>query len=368
MIFLTNLIVILLIFSNFTVNGQNKYVLDLKSEQWNLKNTSFSISDILDERKDKSNAGKVLSSNKLIVAEFRNSAEIDLKNLIDASIEKDTSATSITLSLERFDLKETGSISNHKLKLDFSIKFYRFINNKRYFIYESNGKPEMNIQGNYSNAPEKIISSTIKNIIVGFQSCINANSDFPLLAKTVRVVFKNENDERKNIKGDTIIWNENNKLKWTDFKGSSGLSSFMAQSNCIFSYRAEPKMKNGIMELNIRLNASFDRNHSWVIAGHQKDTLLAHEQLHFDICELNIRHLRKRILDLTLNPMEFDVQINSLFSEVWSENQNQQQNYDDETGHGIISDKQLFWQAKIKEELKNIPSYPSYSLPEKKEH
>ncbi len=366
--FLNNLIVILLIFSNFSANGQNKYVLDLKSEQWNLKNTSFYISDILDERNDKSNAGKVLSSNKLIVAKFRNSAEIDLKNLIDASIEKDTSATSIILSLERFDLKETGSISNHKLKLDFSIKFYRFINNKRYLIYESNGKPEMNIQGNYAKAPEKIISSTIKNVIFGFQNWLNVNPDFPLLAKTVRVVFVNENEERKNIKGDTIIWNENYKLKWTDFKGSSGLSSFMAQSNCIFSYKAIPKMKNGIMELNIRLNASFDRNHSWVIAGHQKDTLLAHEQLHFDICELNIRYLRKRILNLTLNPMEFDVQINSLFSDTWNEYQNQQQSYDDETGHGIISDKQFFWQAKIEEELKNTPTYPSYSLPEKKEH
>lgn len=366
--FLTSFIVFLLVFFNISANGQNKYVLDLKPEQWNLKNPSFYISNIFDERNDKSNAGKVLSSNKLIVAEFRNSAEIDLKNLIDSSIEKDTSATSVILSLERFDLKETGSISNHKLKLDFSIKFYRFINNKQYLIYESNGKPEMNIQGNYPNAPEKIISSTIKNVIMGFQNWLNKNSDFPLLAKTVRVVFVNENEGGKNTKGDTIIWNENYKLKWTDFKGSSGLSSFMAQSNCIFSYRALPKMKNGAMELHIRLNASFDRNHSWVIAGHQKDTLLAHEQLHFDICELNIRHLRKRILDLTLNPMEFDVQINSLFSEVWNLYQNQQQSYDNETGHGIISEKQLFWQAKIQEELKNTPSYLPSLIPEKREH
>lgn len=366
--FCHNLIVILLVFFNFSANGQNKYVLDLKSEKWNLKKASFYFSDVLDERNDKRNVGKVLSGNKFIVAEFKNSAENDLKNLIDASFEKDTNATSIILSLDRFVLKETGSASNHKLILDFSIKFYRFLNDKRYLIYESTGKPEMNIQGNYANAPEKIILSSIKNVIIGFQNWINANTDFPLLAKNVRVVFVNENDERKNIKGDTIIWNENYRLKWSDFKGSSTLSSFMAQSNCIFSYRAEPKMKNGAMELHIRLNASFDRNHSWVIAGHQKDTLLAHEQLHFDICELNIRYLRKRILDLTLNPMEFDVQINSLFNEVWNEYQKQQQNYDDETGHGIISDKQLFWQTKIKEELTNTPSYLPSLIPEKTEH
>lgn len=366
--FLNNLFVILLVFFNFSANGQNKYVLDLKSEKWNLYKASFYISDVLDERSDKSNIGKVLSGNKLIVAEFKNSAENDLKNLIDASFEKDTNATSIILSLDRFVLKETGSASNHKLILDFSIKFYRYINNKRYLIYESNGKPEMNIQGNYANASEKIIYSSLKNVIIGFQNWINTNTDFPLLAKNVRVVFVNENDERKNIKGDTIIWNESYKLKWSDFKGSSTLSSFMAQSNCIFSYRAEPKMKNSDLELFILLNASFDSNHSWVIAGHQKDTLLAHEQLHFDICELNIRHLRKRILDLNLNPMEFDLQINFLFSEVWREYLDQQQSYDDETGHGIISDKQIFWQVKIKEELKNTPAYLTNQLPEKTEH
>ena len=35
--------------------------------------------------------------------------------------------------------------------------------------------------------------------------------------------------------------------------------------------------------------------------------------------------------------------------------------------NGIFSDKQLFWQAKIKEELKNTLSFLSYSLQEKTE-
>ena len=68
----------------------------------------------------------------------------------------------------------------------------------------------------------KIICSSIKNVIFGFQNWLIANSDFPLPAKTVRIVFVNENNERKNIEGVTILCDESYKLNWTDFKGSSG--------------------------------------------------------------------------------------------------------------------------------------------------
>jgi len=79
----------------------------------------------------------------------------------------------------------------------------------------------------------------------------------------------------------------------------------------------------------------------------EKDTLLAHEQLHFDICELYVRQLRKKIMEADLDPMEFDKQINKMFEESWKDYQLKQQQYDNETGHGIIADKQLSWQEEI---------------------
>lgn len=341
------------IFFTLTTRGQNHYVLDLKAEKWNFKPVLFYISDVLDDRINKSNAGKVLSGNKLSTAEFKNSPESDLKNLIDSSMEQDTTMTPVSLSLERFELKETGTVKNHKVVLDFSLKFYRIINEKRYKLYEAKGKPELVMQGNYSNAPEKIISESLKKVIKGFNDWINEHADLPPLANKVNVIFEQENYNTNNEAVDSIIWTENYRLKWSDFKGSQRAATFMAQSNCLFTYQAEPKINRGILELHIHLNACFDRKHSWVKNGQQKDTLLAHEQLHFDICELNIRHLRKRLLNSTLNPMEFDTQIKTLFDQVWNEYQNQQQHYDEETGHGIITDKQQYWQAEIRSQLKN---------------
>ena len=78
-------LVILLVFFSFSIQGQNHYVLDLKAEKWDIKPELFYISDLLDERSDKSNAGIVLSGNNFIPAKFKISAETDLKNMIVTS-------------------------------------------------------------------------------------------------------------------------------------------------------------------------------------------------------------------------------------------------------------------------------------------
>jgi hypothetical protein len=108
------------------------------------------------------------------------------------------------------------------------------------------------------------------------------------------------------------------------------------------------------LELHINLLACFDKKKSWVRLGQEKDTLLAHEQLHFDICELSVRQLRRKIMDADLDPMEFDKQINKMFEESWYEYQLKQQQYDDETGHGIIAEKQQRWQGEIAKALNDL--------------
>ena len=333
--------------------GQNNYILDLKAENWNIKPGFYKFSEINDDRNNKSSAGKLHSGDKLVTVNFPHSLQSDLKKLIDESIIQDTSFVPISISVERFTLMETGSVKNHKITLDFSLKFYRILNQKQFKLYEAKGKPEMVLQGVFPKVPETLIRVSLENIFKNFNEWINQNNDLPSLANKVIVIYENDTDAKSR---DTIFWNNNYKLKWNDFKGSPGATNFMALSNCIFSYRALPKSDKGILELHIHLNACFDRNRSWVKPNQEKDTLLAHEQLHFDICELNIRHLRKRILDSDLDPIDFDKQINTLFNEVWNEYQEQQQRYDEETGHGIIADKQQMWQTDIHSQLKNFPS------------
>ena len=79
--------------------------------------------------------------------------------------------------------------------------------------------------------------------------------------------------------------------------------------------------------------------------------MLAHEQLHFDICELYKRKLQTNLSQAILDPMNFDSQIQAIFKNGWDEYQLEQKRYDDETEHGIIPEKQKAWEDSVKERL-----------------
>jgi hypothetical protein len=348
---ISKVLLVVIFFINNSSYSQTNYELDFKPEKWNFSPALFYFSDIVDDRNDKSNAGQVLIGDKSAKANFQISLETDVKNLLSNTLVHDSLKVPLLLSVEIFSLKETGNAAHHKVIFDYSLKFYRLINNKRYQLYEVNGRPELDIRGPYQNPHEKIIRESLRKAIEGFNSWLNNNPDQNLLVQKVVVIYDSETNNQESFSKDTILWNENYKLKWSDFKGKPGASTFMAQSNCLFTYRAVPIVKNRTLEIHIDLHAGFEKNSSFVVKGQEKDNLLAHEQLHFDICEVYIRQLRKKIISSTFDMMEYGPQIGELFKQAWNDYQVEQQRYDDETGHGIDTEKQQVWQRDVRERL-----------------
>jgi hypothetical protein len=332
--------------------AQGNYVLDIKSENFNIVQPVFYISEIADERTDQSNAGQVLSENKSVRAKFKHSLPEDLKIFFN-SIETDTTKIPIAFVFERFSLTETGTISNHKVSLDYSIKFYRLYNGNRYSIYDVNGKPSLSINGPYPHAQEKLINQVLKSTVENFSKWISDNSDMYILAKKVKVIYEDSIKISENSGGDSIVWKDDYKLNWKDFKANPPQSEFIAESNSVFYYAAKAVVKDRIIELHINLFSCFDRNTSWVKEAKADNALLAHEQLHFDISELQIRLLRKKLLNADFDIVDFDKQIHALIDQAQAENENQQKQYDLETQHGIVAEKQLSWKNEISNQLKN---------------
>lgn len=342
---------LLLLCSPVILFGQNKYVLNLKSNEQKIKPTLFYIDKVIDDRPEKNDAGQVLVNGKSTPAVFKESLEVDIQNFIDGSIEKDTSKVPLTLSISRFSLKETGTIKKHTASIDFSIRIKKFRGEKSYVIYEVTGKPEVTMQGDYPNAHERNISESFMRAIENFDDWLNKNPNQLPLANSVQIIFDSDNKVHEFPGGDTISWQANYKLKWEDFKGKPKDSGFMAESNCVYTFRAEPIVKKFTVYLHISLYACFEKNSSWVVPDQKKEQLLSHEQLHFDICELNKRKIQSRMSDAILDPMNFDKQLQIIFKEGWDEYQKEQTQYDDETEHGIIPEKQKAWENSVKARL-----------------
>jgi hypothetical protein len=212
--------------------------------------------------------------------------------------------------------------------------------------------------GNVPNVCETLIENSVRQSLENFNDWINSNRNIPPLMRKVKVVAEKSFGFSEFEKRDTILWCPNEyKLRWSDFQGKNQESDFSAQSNCMFIFSARPEMGRDTMFLYLQLSACFARKTSWVKTGITSDSLLAHEQLHFDICELYIRKLRKRLMEMDLDPMQYQKQIQPVFNEVWMEYQQSQALYDEQSQHGLISSEQNRWKNEVVLQLSTLSSY-----------
>jgi len=153
-------------------------------------------------------------------------------------------------------------------------------------------------------------------------------------------------------------WSDKDKLKWSDFKGripdNADSLNLYAVAPC--RLHAIPVRTHDVLSYHTTL--VFLKYDAWA-----RDTakyLLAHEQLHFDIAELHARKLRMAIQEISKkikNPKAQDFL--PVIQKLYLENRNMQDEYDQQTYHGVITDTQQEWQKKIFLELNKLKAYTS---------
>lgn len=155
-----------------------------------------------------------------------------------------------------------------------------------------------------------------------------------------------------------ITWKEGERLTWNDFKGQPDLNSDAAAitaSGISFSYSI--KQSTTSTTFTTTIEAHFYPEHSW----HKKevnDHLLEHEQLHFDITELNVRKLKKRLSKITETDdldailLEEQVRANRELAEM-------QDKYDSDSDYSINENNQKNWKRYVESELASLYEFRS---------
>lgn len=150
-------------------------------------------------------------------------------------------------------------------------------------------------------------------------------------------------------------WLSDDKLKWSNFKGSPPLSetNTMFKAACSSFVIVYPFTEKDSTYYKVR--AVFHAYKSWT-----KDTtkyILAHEQLHFDITELYARKLRKTIKELCATLALDDKKVQDSIKGLISESGKREDDYDKETVHGLLKEHQHEWAKKICGELEQLKKY-----------
>ncbi len=149
-----------------------------------------------------------------------------------------------------------------------------------------------------------------------------------------------------------ILWQESNKVAWTDFKAAPNASSpYKAFTES--EIKSEIAAKNN--EAHITIKTFFDKNKSWV--KDKTDELLAHEQLHFDITELWARKFRQKIKGKTFSFKTFQKELKAIQNDIYKGSKDMQTDYDKETQHSVVVASQKKWEKKIKADIENLKAF-----------
>lgn len=155
---------------------------------------------------------------------------------------------------------------------------------------------------------------------------------------------------------DTIYWQPSRKLTWDDFRGRpnrSDESVALTSSGIGMVFRSGA---DGVPKIDV--TCTFFCKNSWVKNEGRNDTVLQHEQLHFDLTELYARKLRKAVDQLKPADRKWPT-IQKIYTGMNRECDERQNRYDRETNHGIRRTPQQEWQARVANELKELEPYRS---------
>ncbi len=170
--------------------------------------------------------------------------------------------------------------------------------------------------------------------------------------------------KQKVIDNDKILsWDTERKLTWDDFKASTDPDTY-GFNDAMTTYTLEILPETVQVDEQDRIQGYqkmdiatyFFKKKSWTVKTDNL-SLLAHEQLHFDIAELFARKMRKRFAELKKNKIDtFDAYQNT-YTTLWKSCRMYQRQYDDETKHGKDIESNEKWIKKVHKELQELNDF-----------
>ncbi|MEO8413834.1 MAG: hypothetical protein ABI472_09255 [Ginsengibacter sp.] len=148
--------------------------------------------------------------------------------------------------------------------------------------------------------------------------------------------------------GDTIYYDFNRNLTWSDFKGTPDENYFAgAVTASGFAFDSQMNFDGTNVYLNIGVYTFFTKHDSWKKPEVNSVYHLLHEQHHFDITRIGSEKFIAGISKAHFTEANYQELLSSLFDTAYKENENMQSQYDNETKHSLDASKQLEWNNKI---------------------
>jgi hypothetical protein len=148
-------------------------------------------------------------------------------------------------------------------------------------------------------------------------------------------------------------WSAARRLTWDDFQGTPPTEG---REGAKTSYTLYTVWRCRGTAFEFRVMAGFRPRQSWVKRAvlddaEQRQTVLAHEQTHFDIGELHARNMRQAFAHLARPCRKTNAELGALVDRLAQAEKAEQRRYDAETEHGLLAAPQAEWNLQTRRRL-----------------
>lgn len=320
--------------SPFTAQAQISINIPIKGNIALYQPRNYYISSVVDDRTDKSTAGKTKDGDII----FPGGLEQTILHSIERGKNKNMP---ISMHITQLDIKERSAGSKRQFNLSMGIAYYAGAT--RLTAYNGSSYAQ-----SYKDAApyiEKLILKNISDNMKEFDSWVGKNKNAISAAPTVEmhVYFSNLSDNKNKI-----AYSRSRKLFITDFQGEPDKSSPGAAATMSgIGMKYQSSTLHNKTTVDVTISVYFDKTRSWMKDIGKNVTILLHEQRHFDITAIKACELKQLIEAASFTPGNYKTELSKLLNRMQQEGTEIQNEYDRETEHGTIIDKQEAWNKKI---------------------
>jgi hypothetical protein len=333
-------------------------VITLRPEPLPFTPTEFYIATVRDERPTREPfASLLLRSDKTAEpVDLQGGTALAIERYIGQSMRQNTRLRPIVLRITAGRLTETagprGSV-NGRLTLTMAFDVRREDEALSLVTYQGSARYQRPLS--QTDVVERTIRQSINDGLRYLNSYLNKEADnVPALAGKLTIALTDVKT-RTPASSDTVFYDPARPLTWDDFRGAVPMGNrFAAQIMPGVSYEGKSSTEGGKINVRLKLKVFMLKSQSWVKPIGHNDYALNHEQRHFDIARLGMEQFKQLLNPDSLSLNDYNSNIQYRYIEMYRALGKRQQQYDDETQHGINQAAQARWNAQIDAELRKF--------------
>lgn len=337
--------------------AQDTRIIKLKGERLSARPLNYHLIEVKDDRKDTTTIGSVRSgvfSKKEVSLNLPGGAARALDEFLKGYLVQDPNTFPIALHISQLEVAEQTGGLKAESEVRMTITFYG--GGQKIIEYKGSNTIQAGVDA--TRFIEQLIRKSLDNVLQQFDAWCGSNKDqvrATLTGPSVKI-----DAEIKDDAGDTdrIAYSGSRPLLLEDFIGKPddlSRAAAITYSGLDVKYKTESLF--GQTKILVSITPFFDKTRSWCRPASRNKKTLLHEQQHFNITAIKACELAHAIKNYSFTLTGYMKELEQLYRQKEKEITQWQEQYDQETHHGLVTAAQDQWVTRIQDSVSRQSCY-----------